>query len=381
MSIMIGVVTFLVLAVLLGVVLKVSIIMSVILGIFGAGITFLLLKYSKKSKTRMILFCSWGILFFVLVITSNIMHPDFFICPSKIPLIGDNAGDIPNIPNSDQDKSILPCPFGIFQNYASSFQMSGFLPSIIYFSIKFFGVIFFVWLILALILGRSWCGWICPFGGMIESISRVGKKPIWKIDVNTNASRSLRYGFFFGVILLIFAVKAAPSYTYCLICPFKGVYHSPGYFTKILSVSTEFITYSLFIGLFVVATYLIKKRVWCAVLCPLGTLTSIVGSYSLITTRIDENTCVNCKKCVNTCKLGATFVQDGTVSLNSMACSNCGECMNECPKDSINYYIRGTNIEVKNIFFPFIVVSAITIAVMLVTVMWKPVLDAISKMF
>jgi Polyferredoxin len=370
---LISLAVFLAVIVILGLLLKTSWVLSILMGLFGAGISYLILTKSKNNRTRLIVFCAWGIIFAVTIFIGNIINPSYFICPSKIPLVGENAGLVPLILNSNESKGLLPCPFGIFQNYGTSFITSGFLMSIVVLSLKLFGAVFIIWLVLAFVLGRSWCGWICPFGGFIETISRIRRKPVWKFDFHKY--KYFRYGFLGAILLVILAAKYAPAYDWCIVCPMKGIYHSPTYFADIFKVPSEFITYILFISFFLVLPFLTGKRVWCAVMCPLGALTSVVGSYSLLVTRINQDDCVNCNKCVNACKLYAVSRNENDMKINNLSCSNCGECATKCPKEAIKYYIRGTDIEVSKVFIPVVVTAAITIAVILVTVMWKPIYD------
>lgn len=207
---LISLTVFLAVTVILGLLLKTSWVLSILMGLFGAGVSYLILTKSQNNRTRLIVFCTWGIIFAVIIFIANIMVPSYFICPSKIPLVGETAGSVPLIPNSNESKGLLPCPFGIFQNYGSSFITSGFLMSIVVLSLKLFGAVFLIWLVLALVLGRSWCGWICPFGGFVETISLIWRKPIWKFDFDKY--KHFRYGFLGAVLLLILSAKYAPAY-------------------------------------------------------------------------------------------------------------------------------------------------------------------------
>ncbi|MGE5372993.1 MAG: 4Fe-4S binding protein [Solirubrobacterales bacterium] len=373
-------VVLVVLAVILGGILKLDLAVSFSLGVLGAVVTFFLLTGEKPQNVRWVMLFSWGLVFAALIVTSNVMVHGFFICPSKIPLVGEAAGTIPKIEHTDAAKGILPCFFGMFQNYLSSFLTEGFSVSVISLSITILGGIFFLWLAITLVLGRSWCGWICPFGAISDGLSRIPKEPRWKIDLTKNA-KYMRYGVFLGIMLLFLAAKAAPTFDYCIVCPFKGVYHSPTYFSDIFAVPSEFITYALFIGFFLVIPILVGKRLWCSAVCPMGTLTSLVGSYSLLTTRIDRENCVNCRKCVDKCKMSAIRLDDKTVKLSASTCGNCGDCMAVCSKDAIKWQIRGTDIEIGQVFIPVIIVILITVAVLLTAVMWKPVLTGLAGLF
>jgi ferredoxin-type protein NapH len=377
----ISMIVFVCLVIILGLMINLNWISSIILALFGASINFVILKNTKDNKTRIILFCAWGVLFAFTTILANSLQHGQMICPSKIALVGEKAGIVPLIPGTTENKALLPCPMGILQNYQSVIEKHGFLLSAISLSIKMFGFIFFLWLLMAIIFGRSWCGWICPFGGLNEAMTRLGKKPYWEIDLTRNTYRGLRYGFFVGLLLLLLATQVSPSFPYCIICPFKGIYHTPDYLGKIFIVATEFITYSLFIAFFIIIPFLTKKRIWCTLFCPLGVLTSLLSKFSLIETKIDLEKCPNCKVCAKKCKMDIFSKENGEKIMSSSSCTNCGDCMSYCPKDAIKYRIRNTNIEVKQYFIPIMVVMFITIAAILANALWQPLFKAILKLF
>lgn len=376
----VGLIEMVILGLIMFFMLGINIIMSAILGIMGVGITTLILSKTPKIKTRIILFTIWGIMFGTLVIVSNTIVDGFFICPYKIPLVGETAGVVAKIPGTDINRGIIPCPFGMIQNMISGIVNHYPITSIIITSFKIFGAIVILWLVITVVLGRVWCGWICPFGGITEFFSRIGKSERLKINWSSGVVKGLRYGFFIAVIILTLGIKSSPSAYYCNICPNKAIWHSPGQMKQMFMLVSEFIAYAGFLVFMIILPFLTKKRVWCNLICPFGTLTSTLGSFSLLTTKIDNEKCVRCKKCIKECKMAAISEKDGKIELDGLSCSNCLECSNSCPKDAIKINIRGTNINTKKYFIPIIVIVAITIITMFVMVLWKPILDEILKL-
>lgn len=69
-------------------------------------------------------------------------------------------------------------------------------------------------------------------------------------------------------------------------------------------------------------------RSFCRILCPLGAIYSLFAPVALLGVRIDRDTCVDCGRCVRTCKMDVRQVGD-------RECIQCGECMKECNVDAI----------------------------------------------
>lgn len=173
-----------------------------------------------------------------------------------------------------------------------------------------------------------------------------------------------------GMLFIVLVIVASAIKTGFIISPSK------------IPFSSESITYFLFVSLFIVVSFLTKKRVWCAIACPLGTFTSLVGSFSLLEMRIEKDDCIKCGKCIGICKLGVftTEGKNADIDSHSSSCSNCGDCMGACPKDCREYYVRGTNFEISHIYIPLVIISVIMVAVLATSILWKPLLDIIFSL-
>ena len=80
---------------------------STMLALGAVAITSLLISKTSgiRRKSRIVLFCSWGLLFAILVVASSTIQYGHFICPSKIALAGEKAGIIPKIPGNNSTLS------------------------------------------------------------------------------------------------------------------------------------------------------------------------------------------------------------------------------------------------------------------------------------
>lgn len=219
--------------------------------------------------------------------------------------------------------AIGSCPLGTLQNALSAMDRK--LPFYI------LGVI----LLLGVTLGRTICGFLCPFGFLQELLYKI---PVPKVKKNrfTRILSKLKYVILaVFVIILPVAIKAAarlPVPAFCkYICP-AGTLEG-GIPLVLLDESLGSMAGALFSWkVFLLAVILISAcfiyRSFCRFLCPLGAIYSLFAPVALLGVKVDTGTCTDCGRCVRTCKMDIRRVGD-------MECIQCGECMKECAVDAI----------------------------------------------
>lgn len=219
--------------------------------------------------------------------------------------------------------AIGSCPLGTLQNALSAMDRK--LPFYI------LGVI----LLLGVTLGRTICGFLCPFGFLQELLYKI---PVPKVKKNrfTRILSKLKYVILaVFVIILPVAIKAVTSIpvpAFCkYICP-AGTLEG-GIPLVLLDESLGSMAGALFSWkVFLLAVILISAcfiyRSFCRFLCPLGAIYSLFAPVALLGVEVDTDTCTDCGRCVRTCKMDIRRVGD-------MECIQCGECMKECAVDAI----------------------------------------------
>jgi polyferredoxin len=90
--------------------------------------------------------------------------------------------------------------------------------------------------------------------------------------------------------------------------------------------------------LFIVAMIFIY-RFFCRFFCPLGAIYGFFCKVSMLGIKFDKSKCVDCGKCIQTCKMDIKHVGDHE-------CINCGECIPVCPTKAISW--KGSKIFVKS---------------------------------
>ena len=72
--------------------------------------------------------------------------------------------------------------------------------------------------------------------------------------------------------------------------------------------------------------------------CPLRCKWCANPESQLIQTQIlwDQNKCINCHHCIETCPKNAIKIIDKSVKINHSQCSGCKKCVYECPRNALS---------------------------------------------
>lgn len=202
----------------------------------------------------------------------------------------------------------------------------------------------FVTLVVSMVLGRVFCGWVCPLGAIFDAYGWVlrrlrvkfeGPSPKWFTFKYYLLAATLLFAVIGGVsplmgfdpIVLLTRTAAA------VINPFwrkqnelfwnvGGNPGSHGYFVDTL-------TLILFLGIMSATTRL--SRIWCRTACPLGAYLAVLSRHSLL--RRETKDCVHCNICSNHCPTGAIDFKNAEI-YNESECIKCFSCTQECPVDA-----------------------------------------------
>lgn len=194
-------------------------------------------------------------------------------------------------------------------------------------------IIFGLMLISSLFLGRSFCGWVCPAGGLQECCTLCVDKKAAGGKFNF-----IKYVIWVPWILtiIVFALRT-------------GGFHSVNFFYQInngISVSDKFgyIIYYFFVGLIVLLALAGGKRAFCHYVCWMAPfmvigskIKSVLSIPSLRITPIKDN-CNSCKLCDSKCPMSlsvSTMVQEN--SMDNTECIFCGQCVDTCKKMALKF--------------------------------------------
>lgn len=175
--------------------------------------------------------------------------------------------------------------------------------------------LFGVSLLVALIFGRVYCGYVCPMNTLMIPTDWLSKK--LKIQM-AGTPKWLENGYFAWITLVISIVVMLLS-------------------KKILHINLPILPFWLIISILVTLRY--KPEVFHNRICPFGALQKIFGRFARLSEKVNMDACVGCKLCEKACPSNAIIVspEDEKAVINTALCLQCKTCRQVCPKDAIHY--------------------------------------------
>lgn len=216
------------------------------------------------------------------------------------------------------------CPLGALQNALASVNARA--PYYIVGILLLFG----------LTLGRTICGFLCPFGLLQELLHRIPTPKVRKSRV-TRVLSLLKYLILVSLVLLIplsssFSGTALPAFCK-YICPAGTLEGAVALISTdknegLFSMLGALFAHKFIILVVILAACVFVYRAFCRFLCPLGAIYSLFSRLSIAGVEVREDRCTHCGKCVQACKMDVARVGD-------RECIHCGECMRVCPENAI----------------------------------------------
>ena len=226
-----------------------------------------------------------------------------------------------------------------------------------------------VTLILTLVFGRVWCGWICPLGTILEwtsphpqkkknvrrsdpgkgwrkikylllgamvILALFGNQTLIFLDPNTILTRSLA-----GVVFpaLRFGILSSEKffYQFKFLSPVLDAIHAavvePLFHTS-QSVFIAVVPIFLFL-LLLIALNWSAERFWCRYLCPLGGMLGGLSRFALLRREVTQP-CSECVLCSSHCPTATIDPQTGFHS-DPAECIVCTECLQKCSRGRIGF--------------------------------------------
>ena len=180
-------------------------------------------------------------------------------------------------------------------------------------------------ILLAVFFGPVICGWICPLGTFQEWISKIGKK-IFKKRFNNfiplKLDRYLRYIRYISLILVVYFTATTARLVFQTYDPYFALFN---FWSGEVAIAAY-----IFLGASIVLSFF-TERPYCKYICPYGALLGIFNLFRIFKIRRKASTCIDCKKCDNTCPMNITVSKARTVY--SHQCISCMKCTSEysCP--------------------------------------------------
>jgi len=230
-------------------------------------------------------------------------------------------------------------------------------------------------LVLTLVCGRVFCGFICPLGTLHHLVSFLKPSLRGKRLIDANSRKDSRRIKYFILLLLLTAAVMGVNFTGIMdpialffrslalaVLPAAGIglkemfdvmAHSDIKAFNLVSYAAETLVSPVFgfgyqafktgwiIGvLFLIILFLnrIRPRFWCRTLCPLGALLGLCSRFSLLGLHKDMDRCTQCGQCTQVCA-GAAQPVPGEAWQKS-ECLMCFNCHNTCPEAAVAFEWR-----------------------------------------
>jgi polyferredoxin len=241
-----------------------------------------------------------------------------------------------------------------------------------------------IWCLMILVptflLGRFFCGWICPLGSLNHFFSNVKserKRGPQRLELNRYKKwQALKYyilmpllvsalfgslivGVLDPISLLVrsLGLSVLPGINYGLNAFLDLLYNSHVGALRMMSIILQFILQALilsfkqpyfrqafFLGLLFLAIVVLNFRItrfWCRALCPLGALLGFFSRWAIFGLEKHTENCHDCNRCALHCQGGDDPVPG--VPWRKAECHLCFNCVGDCPESSLKFkFFPGT---------------------------------------
>lgn len=220
-------------------------------------------------------------------------------------------------------------------------------------------------LLLSIVFGRFFCGWICPLGTTVD-----GFDGLTRARFRNEKAPNLKWLKFTILIIVILAallsvqlagfVDPIPLFTrttvtflyplFALIVDgFLGFLMSFGFLENVafslndalrgslLPIHLMAFQGSVLIGLIfltILGFTFVHRRFWCRNLCPLGALYGLFSRFRWYRRRVSDD-CTECGLCLRKCRMDA--IHPDFKGTDHIECIDCMDCKAVCPVDAVSF--------------------------------------------
>jgi len=265
----------------------------------------------------------------------------------------------------------LPYPVQLFFQFDPLVALSNALSS----RALYHGLLWsLVVLVPTMLLGRFFCGWICPVGSIhhfFSSLTSERKRGKHLIESNRYKRwQATKYYLLaaalvaavlgtgvvgwldpFSFLVRSLGLSILPGTNYALNVVLRAMEHSRSALVQaagsglhfvfgwlLLSFKQPYFRQGVWLGLvfiFLLALNFRVTRFWCRALCPLGALLGIASRWSILGLVKSPERCEDCNRCLLRCQGGDDPI--GGVPWRQPECHLCLNCIDECPEHGLQF--------------------------------------------
>lgn len=184
--------------------------------------------------------------------------------------------------------------------------------------------------LLALIFGRVFCSWMCPYNTLLELLElravRNMRRKLFKRKKHKNKNpRSFIYWTIFAVIVVFTFLIGLPVFTWISM---PGIISSEIFAIIVgLGIGID----SILFGVIFLSEVIIGKRYWCKYICPVGATLSLFRTKYTMKISYDESIC-DCPPKSEPCALNCPLNLTPKEKMIYPYCFNCGRCIEMCER-------------------------------------------------
>lgn len=224
-----------------------------------------------------------------------------------------------------------------------------------------------LFLVGTLLLGRAWCGWLCPLGTLLDLLparregpwdspfaerwrqakwlllvlilaaALLGSLTLLILDPLTLLTRTIAGALWPALNWLVTAIEQVLFGIPVLrpaVADLDGVLRG-----SLLRLEPAAHALNGLAALLLAAVLLAnaaRRRFWCRYLCPLGGMLALVSRASILQRRVDETQCLACHRCSRSCPMG-TIDSDRAFASDPAECIMCLACVESCRPAGIRF--------------------------------------------
>jgi len=188
-------------------------------------------------------------------------------------------------------------------------------------------------IVMSIVGGRFFCGWLCPLGAVQDIASwlgeRLGTGSGRRLPDNHGRLVWLKYLILLSILLLsIFGYGAVLAG----ISPWRALQSLPGIVSHWDVMKAAFI---LLAGILLASIFV--TRAFCRYLCPLGAAQALFSSFGLLRLEYGK-TCSSCRRCTGSCPAGIGPAAGSDAV--SPECIRCMGCVEACSREAGGISLR-----------------------------------------
>ena len=217
-------------------------------------------------------------------------------------------------------------------NGAQSYYANIWVPLLIFYALIF-------------ILGRFWCGWLCPIYLLQDGLSRI--RSFFKVGYLDMPPKvvmvvdRVKYVLLFIITFggLASATELLPKFfrtqtpLSCEICPARPICVTTQQIAGAESWNTKLPPLSIGMGICVIVLSFKIRNFWCRI-CPLGGMMAVASPHALLRLEKDGSKCTRCRICARVCPMDIEDIYEvkGKENVTYPTCVHCYKCVEKCPE-------------------------------------------------